>query len=72
MTKREKLMRGVNQMALAFPFIFGGPTLFYFKGAKAMQHNEPWWLLLSVAIMITAVFFVVRGLRIIMAAFFED
>jgi len=72
MNKREKLMKGINQMAIAFPFIFGGPTLFYFKGAPAMQNNQPWWLLLSVALMGTAVFFAVKGLRTIMDAFFEE
>ena len=72
MTKKEKLMKGVNLMAIAFPFIFGGPTLFYFKGAQALQNNEPWWLVISLALMATAVFFAVKGLRIIMDAFFDN
>ena len=59
-------------MALSFPFIFGGPTLFHYKGAQALRNDEPWWLVLSIIIMLIAVFLAVKGLRIIMAAFFDQ
>jgi len=72
MTKREKIMKGINLMAISFPFIFGGPTLYYFKGAQAIKNNEPWWLVISVILMVAAVFFAVKGLRTIVNAFFDD
>ena len=71
MNKKEKLMKGINLMALSFPFIFAGPTLYHFKGANALRNNEPWWLLISLVLMLVAVFFAVRGLRTIMDAFFD-
>ena len=71
MDKKQKLLKGINFMALSFPFIFGGPTLFHYKGAQALRNGEPWWLVLSIVIMLIAVFFAVKGLRIIMAAFFD-
>lgn len=71
MGKKEKLMKGINLMLLSFPFIFGGPTLFHYKGAQALRNDEPWWLVLSVLLMLIAVFIAVKGLRTIMAAFFD-
>ena len=69
---KQKLMRGINLLAIAFPFIFGGPTLFYFKGAKAIENGEPWWLILSILVMLIAVFYAVRGLRTLLHAIFND
>ena len=71
MDKKEKLMRGINFLALSFPFIFGGPTLFYYKGAQALRNDEPWWLVISIAIMAIAVFLAVKGLKTILSAFFD-
>ncbi len=71
MGKKEKLMKGINLMLLSFPFICCGPTLFHYKGAQALRNDEPWWLVLSVSLMLIAVFIAVKGLRTIMAAFFD-
>ncbi|MCT4624574.1 MAG: DUF6095 family protein [Schleiferiaceae bacterium] len=72
MDKKEKLLKGLNFLALSFPFIFGGPTLYYYKGAQAIKNNEPWWLVISLVIMMLAVYLAVKGLRKILNAFFDS
>ena len=72
MDKKEKLLKGLNFLALSFPFIFGGPTLYYYKGAQAIKNNEPWWLVISLVIMMLAVYLAVKGLRKILNAFFDN
>lgn len=69
-TDKDKLMRGVNLMAWAFPFIFFGPALFFWKGARGWQSGEWWWWVLSLIIMLAAVVLMVKGLRLVLAGFF--
>lgn len=69
---KDKMMRGVNLMAFAFPGIFFGPALFYWKGASGMNNGQWWWPVLSLAIMGLAAFLAVKGLRLIMSGLFND
>lgn len=72
MNKKEKIVKGINLMATSFLFIFSGPSLYYYKGAQALKNNEPWWLVISVILMLAAVFFAVMGLKKILSAFFDS
>jgi hypothetical protein len=70
-TDKDKMMKGVNFLAMAFPFIFFGPALFFWKGAEGMRSGEWWWPLLSLLIMGFAVFMAVKGLRMVISALFD-
>lgn len=69
---KDKIARGINLMAFSFPFILFGPALYFWKGARSWGNGEWWWGVLSVAIMLTAVYLAVSGLRLILAGFFND
>lgn len=71
-TDKDKLMRGVNIMAFAFPLILTGPALYFWKGAQGWQNGQWWWGVLSVLLMGGAVYMSVKGLRLIMAGIFGD
>jgi len=71
-TDKERLIKGIRFIAIAFPFIFLGPMLLYALGIPAWQQGNVWWLILSVALMAVAAYFGVRGLRTILAAFFSN
>lgn len=71
-TNKEKLIKGLYQMALAFPFIFAGPSLFFWKGAKAWEDGQYLWTIISVVLMLGAAVMVVLGLRKVLAAFFDQ
>ena len=70
-TDKEKLVKGLYYMAFAFPFIFSGPSLFFWKGAAGFKHGEYTWTIVSISLMLIAVFLVVKGLRMALSAFFE-
>lgn len=71
-TDRDKLMRGVRFLAIAFPFIFLGPTLMFVLGIPEMRSDNYIWLILSILVMAVAGFFGVRGLMTILSAFFDN
>jgi hypothetical protein len=70
-TDKERLIKGLYHMAAAFPFIFAGPSLYFSKGAAGFKSGDYTWTILSIVLMLAAVFLVVRGLRISIKAFFE-
>ena len=48
------------------------PYLKFSMTEKAIENGEPWWLILSILIMLFAVFYAVKGLRSILHAIFND
>lgn len=70
-TDKDKLMKGVNMAAIAFPFYFFGPAVYYWKGAPEMQDGNWWWAAGAVLLMFVAVGFTIRALATILEAFFD-
>lgn len=70
-TDKEKLVKGLYFMAFAFPFIFSGPSLYFWKGAAGFKNGEYTWTIVSISLMLIAVFLVIKGLRMALKAFFE-
>lgn len=71
-TDKEKMIKGLRFLAVAFPFIFMGPALYFGLGKPAMEQGNYLWAGVSVLLMVGAVYFGVRGLRTVLAAFFND
>lgn len=71
-TDKEKLLRGIQFMAMGFPFIFSGPALLTWQGIPAMREGNYIWITVSILFMITAAFFSVKGLRTILSSFFDE
>ena len=71
-TNKTRLMQGIRWMAISFPFIFAGPTIFYVAGWKGFQSGNYLWFILSILFMVGAAYFAVRGLRLIISAFFDE
>lgn len=68
-TDRDKLMKGVKLIALAFPFIISAPIVL----TIAFDPEQgTWWLtVLAVILILSAFFFGGRGLLTIISAFFD-
>ena len=69
---KDRIMRGINMMAFAFPFILFGPALYFWKGAAGWNNGQWWWPVLSILVMGLAAFLAIKGLRLILAGFFND
>ena len=70
-TNKEKLLKGLNLLMLCFPFATLGPALFFWKGAQSIKNGEPWWFVICVLMMLAGMYFFIRGLRMILDAFFD-
>lgn len=70
-TNKTRLMDGIRWMSISFPFIFAGPIVFYVAGNKSLQNGTYIWFIISVVFMLLAAFFAVKGLRLIISAFFD-
>ena len=70
-TDKDKLLRGFRFLAVAFPFIFMGPVLLTWQGIPQYREGNYIWIIISIAFMIVAAFFGVKGLRTILSAFFD-
>lgn len=71
-TNKEKLMKGLNILALSFPFYFFGPAFYYWKGAPAMKDGNWWWAAIAIILMFTAVALTIRAIAIVLDAFFDE
>lgn len=69
---KEKIVSGMRLLAVALPLIFSGPALFVALGQPAAQRGNYLWLGISILLMLAAVYFMVRGLRRVLAGFFND
>ena len=70
-TNKEKLLKGMQFIAIGLPFVFAGPFLLTWAGIPLAQQGNYIWMILSVIFMITAAYFCVRGLRTILSSFFD-
>lgn len=59
-------------LAIALPLIFTAPGLFYLLGIPALEQENYLWVMISVALMILAVFFMVKGIRTLLQGFFGN
>lgn len=69
---KDKIGRGIRFLAIALPLIFTAPGLFFILGVPAYKQGSYLWLGISVFLMLVAVFFMVKGLRTVLAGFFND
>jgi hypothetical protein len=67
-SNQDIIVSGLFRLATAFPFMFIGPALFIGKGTTGAWY----WTALSLAIMLTGVFFIVTGLRRVLRGFFGN
>lgn len=70
-TDKDKLMRGVRFLAIAFPFIFMGPALITLMGIPYARQGNYIWFAISVVLMCVAAYLAIRGLKTILSAFFD-
>ncbi len=66
---KDKLMKGAWFLAAAFPFIFGGPTLFYIGSGDV--ENKYLFITLGIVFMLTAFALGVMGIRKLLSGFFD-
>lgn len=59
-------------MAVGFPFIFMGPALLTWQGIPGFNEGKYGWGIISIAMMLVAAFFCVKGLRVILSSFFDS
>ena len=71
-TNRDKLQKGLQFIAIGFPFIFLGPILLTWLGIPKLQEESYTWLIVSILFMGAAGFFSVKGLLTILSAFFDS
>lgn len=70
-TDRDKLLKGVRFITFGFPFIFLGPIVFTVAGIPDYHKGSYVWLVVSLVFMAAAAILCVKGLRTILAAFFD-
>lgn len=70
-TNKEKLIKGMQFIAVGLPFVFAGPVLLTWAGMPYAQRGNYLWLIVSILFMITAAYFCVRGLRTVLSSFFD-
>lgn len=64
-------MKGLNILAIAFPFYFLGPAIYYWKGGPELQNHNWYWAAGAIMLMFIAVALTIRALAIVLDAFFE-
>ncbi len=69
---KDKIAKGMRFLAIALPLIFTAPGIFYLAGIPAYQKGNYLWLVASIILMLVAVFFMVKGLRTVLAGFFDQ
>jgi lysylphosphatidylglycerol synthetase-like protein (DUF2156 family) len=69
---KEKIAKGIRFLAVALPLIFTAPGLYFLAGIPAYQKGNYGWIIASIVLMLVAVFLMVKGLRVVLAGFFND
>ncbi len=71
-TNKELLSKGITNLVGALPLLFIGPALIY--NAFINQQNVWHYLVLGIGIIacVTSVYFIFKGLKIMMKALFND
>lgn len=70
-TNKEKLLKGMQFVALGLPFVFMGPALLTWAGIPFAQKGNYLWLAISILLMLVAAYFCVRGLRTVLSSLFD-
>ncbi|HNQ27218.1 MAG TPA: DUF6095 family protein [Aquaticitalea sp.] len=71
-TDRDLLVKGIKNLAGALALLFLGPTLLYIAFSNLDKPTYPLVLGIALIICALAVFFVFRGIRIVMKSMFES
>lgn len=66
-SNQDLILAGLFRLAWSFPFIFVGPSLYIGKGTSGSWY----WTVISIVLMLVAVFLAVSGLRKVMSGFFD-
>jgi len=66
-SNQDLIVAGLFRLAWSFPFIFVGPSLYIGKGTSGSWY----WTVISIVLMLVAVFLAVSGLRKVMSGFFD-
>lgn len=66
---KDKLMKGAWLLAAAFPFIFGGPTLFYIGSGQ--EEYKYLFIGMGIAFMLIAIVLGTMGIRTLLSGFFD-
>ena len=66
-SNQDLIVAGLFRLAWSFPFIFVGPSLYSGKGTSGSWY----WTVISIVLMLVAVFLAVSGLRKVMSGFFD-
>ena len=70
-SNKEKLVKGVTFLSIAFPFLFAGPAFYYWVGAPALRVGNWGWAAFIVIMMFVSVGLVVRGIALVLDGFFD-
>ncbi len=69
--QKEEIFKGIVLMFASLPFVFAGPSLMFAFGVPQLRDGNPTMLIVSMLVMIVAVFTAVKGLKRILKAFFD-
>ncbi|PTM04808.1 MAG: hypothetical protein DA405_05985 [Bacteroidetes bacterium] len=69
---KQKIAEGIRFLAVALPLVFSGPALYVGLGMPALRNGNYLWVIISIVIMLIAVFLMVKGLRRVLSGFFND
>jgi len=70
-SNKQKLVKGLIFLSIAFPFLFAGPASYYWIGAPALREGAWGWTAFIVVMMFSAAAFAVRGIAMILDGFFD-
>jgi hypothetical protein len=60
-SNKQKLVKGMIFLSIAFPFLFAGPAFYYWIGAPALREGAWGW----------TAFIAVRGIALVLDGFFD-
>lgn len=70
-TNRDLLVKGIQNMGICLVLMFLGPTLVYIAFSNQDKPTYLLVLIISIIVCILAVFFLFRGIHIIMKSLFD-
>lgn len=68
---KNLIVKGLKNLAIALPLMFAGPSFYFWVGVKSIQSGTYIGLAISLVLMAAAVFFMVRGIRLVLRGFFR-
>lgn len=67
---KNLIVKGLKSLAISLPLMFAGPAFYFWVGVKSIQTGSYVGLAFSLFLMAAAVFFMVRGIRLMLRGFF--